>query len=78
MLESGWTLFTQLFQLNAGKILAFCFENSRLALEFHQSRLQFMLLEELPINGMEKNDLRKMTSILALFIPLDDFFDLCP
>ena len=33
-------LFSQFFQLNGGKIHNFCWENSCLALEFHQSRLQ--------------------------------------
>ena len=38
MLEKN--LFSQLFQLNTGKILALCWQNSCLAPEFHQSRLQ--------------------------------------
>ena len=36
----GQTLFSQLFQLNVGKILSFCWKNSCVAPEFHQSHLQ--------------------------------------
>ena len=39
----GETLFSQLFQLNADRILALCWQNSCLAPEFHQSRLQCSL-----------------------------------
>ena len=40
LLHVGTHPFPQLFQLKAGNILALCWENSCLAPEFHQSRLQ--------------------------------------
>ena len=46
LLDFGKTLFSPLFQLNAGEILALCWQNTCLAPEFHQSCLQCAYAQE--------------------------------